>query len=126
MKDRRITSMVRAVSKQHVHIIELKSLQTTFGSLDDAERVGLALRNHNINYTYCLRERPVSLGVPFGPQKSFVVMTRSVRLHPSSLMTRPLKAYSVKSIWSAFPAIDATLTSQLHIGPWHTPQQYQT
>lgn len=39
MKDRRITSMVRAVSKQHVHIIELKSLQTTFGSLDDAERV---------------------------------------------------------------------------------------
>lgn len=41
--------------------------------------------------TYCLRDKPVSLGICLlSPQNNFVVMTRSVRRSPSSLIARPL------------------------------------
>ena len=40
--------------------------------------------------TYCFRERPPSLGPFRGPQKILVLITRSVRRNPSSLITRPL------------------------------------
>ena len=49
--------------------------------------------------TYCFRESPPPLGLilepalgpAVGPQKILVVITRSVRRNPSSLITRPLE-----------------------------------
>ena len=48
--------------------------------------------------TYCLRDRPVSFGEFFlVPKNSLVVMIRSLRRRPSSLMTRPLQAGESKA-----------------------------
>ena len=41
-------------------------------------------------YTYCFRDRPMSLGPLRVPQKSLVVTIKSVRRKLSSLITRPL------------------------------------
>ena len=45
--------------------------------------------------TYCFRESPPSLGPFRRPQKILVLITRSVRRNPSSLITRPLEISQV-------------------------------
>ena len=85
------TCVVRAVREDHIDVLELETAQGLLRAFDDASAESV-LRNRRPNneYTYCLRERPMSLGPLRVPQKSFVVTMTSERRMLSSLITRPL------------------------------------
>ena len=123
--------MVVSVRENYINIIEPKTSQWLLGALNDAELCRLFISDGNLEIctavTNCLRESPLSLGPCRGPQKSLVVITRSVRRNPSSLITRPLEIMSKHGrkilvrtqIWWE-------LTFLLQISHPHTLQQCRT
>ena len=81
------------MSKNHVDIVKSETLERGFRTLDDATNMhveSMDLNRATENFTYCLRERPMSFGPLRVPKKILVVMMRSERRKLSSLITRPL------------------------------------
>ncbi len=81
------------MSKNHIHVVHLETLQSLLCSLDDTKQLywypPIILRQ--LNETHCFLERPPSFGPLRRPQNSLVVTIRSVRRIPRVLIDRPLK-----------------------------------
>lgn len=86
------TRLIRTMCKDDIYVVKSEPLKGFLRALNNTV-VDMFVTlgcSSTTGQTYCFRDRPMELGPGWMPQKSFVVMTRSVRRKPNSLITRPL------------------------------------